>query len=64
MKSKQSIFLVLMIFAFIAAMGGCAKKNVPPPPGYGAPGQEYGAPAGMTSFWWFPPLDGAWGLRV
>jgi peptidoglycan-associated lipoprotein len=46
MKSKQSVFLVLMIFAFIAAISACAKKNVPPPPGYGAPGQEYGAPAG------------------
>jgi peptidoglycan-associated lipoprotein len=46
MKSKQSIFLVLMIFAFIAATSACSKKNVPPPPGSGAPGQEYGAPAG------------------
>jgi len=46
MKNKQSIFLVLMMFAFIATMGGCAKKNVPPPPAYGAPGQEYGASAG------------------
>jgi len=43
MKSKQSIFLVLMIFAFIAAMSACSQKNVPPPPGYGSPGQEYGA---------------------
>ncbi len=46
MKSKQSVFLVLMIFAFIAALSACAKKNVPPPPGYGAAGQEYGAAAG------------------
>jgi len=46
MKSKQSIFRVLMIFALIAAVGACSKKNVPPPPGYGAPGQEYGAGAG------------------
>jgi len=43
MKSKQSVFLVLMIFAFIAAMSACSQKNVPPPPGYGSPGQEYGA---------------------
>ncbi|MFZ0930353.1 MAG: peptidoglycan-associated lipoprotein Pal [Syntrophobacteraceae bacterium] len=46
MKKKQSIFLVLMMFAFIAAMGACSKKNVPPPPGYGGAGQEIGAPAG------------------
>jgi len=46
MKSKQSVFLVLMIFAFIAAMSACSQKNVPPPPAYGAPGQEYGAAAG------------------
>ncbi len=43
MKNKQGIFLVLMIFTFIAAMSACSKKNVPPPPGYGGPGgQEYG----------------------
>lgn len=35
-----------MIFAFIAAMSACSKKNVPPPPGWGAPGQEYAAAAG------------------
>jgi peptidoglycan-associated lipoprotein len=46
MKSKQSVFLVLMIFTFITAISACAKKSVPPPPGYGAPGQEYGVPAG------------------
>ena len=48
MKNKHGVFLVLMIFTLIAAVGGCAKKNVPPPPGYGGPGQEYGqgAPIG------------------
>ncbi len=48
MKNKHSIFLVLMIFSLIAALSACAKKNVPPPPGYGgAPGgQEYGPGAG------------------
>ena len=46
MKNKHGIFPVLMIFILIAAMGACAKKNVPPPPGYGAPGGEYGPGAG------------------
>jgi peptidoglycan-associated lipoprotein len=46
MKSKHSIFLVLMIFTMIAAIGACSKKNVPPPPGYGAPGGDYGPAAG------------------
>jgi peptidoglycan-associated lipoprotein len=41
MKRNKGIFQVLMIFAFIAAMSACAKKNVPPPPGGGA-GGEYG----------------------
>ncbi len=35
-----------MIFVFVAAMSACSKKNVPPPPGYGGTGQEYGVPAG------------------
>jgi len=49
MKSRQGIFLILMIVAFVAAMSACAKKNVPPPPGYGGAGGEYGqggAPSG------------------
>ncbi len=48
MKNRHSIFVVLMIFSLIAALSACAKKNVPPPPGYGgAPGgQEFGPGAG------------------
>jgi peptidoglycan-associated lipoprotein len=47
MKSKNGIFLVLMIFTLIVSIGACSKKTVPPPPGYGAaPGGEYGAGAG------------------
>ncbi len=48
MKNRHNIFVVLMIFTLIAALSACAKKNVPPPPGYGAPGggQEYGPGAG------------------
>jgi len=48
MKRKKAVFLVLMFFAALAAMSACSKQNVPPPPGYGAPGGEYGQmpPAG------------------
>jgi peptidoglycan-associated lipoprotein len=46
MKRKHSIFPVLTILCLIVALSACAKKNVPPPPGYGAPGQEYGPGAG------------------
>jgi len=46
MKNKHGIYLVLMIFTLIAAVSACSKKNVPPPPGYGAPGQDYGPAAG------------------
>ena len=42
MKNKRGVFLVLMIFTLIASVSACSKKNVPPPPGYGGPGQEYG----------------------
>ena len=31
-----------MIVVLVAAMSACAKKNVPPPPGYGGAGGEYG----------------------
>jgi peptidoglycan-associated lipoprotein len=48
MKRKEAVVLALMILAAVAAMTACTKKNVPPPPGYGAPGGEYGQmpPAG------------------
>ncbi len=46
MKKKHGIFLVLTIFTLIVAMSACSKKNVPPPPGYGAPGGDYGPAAG------------------
>ncbi len=48
MKSKETTFFVLMIFALVAAMSACSKKNVPPPAGYGGAGEQYGqmAPSG------------------
>jgi peptidoglycan-associated lipoprotein len=35
-----------MILTLIASMIACSKTSVPPPPGYGAPGSEYGPGAG------------------
>ena len=57
MKNKHGVFLVLMIFTLIAAMSACSKKNVPPPPGYGGAGEEYGqggagGPGGMDDAKW------------
>lgn len=46
MKNRHGLFLILMVFTLIASMIGCSKKTVPPPPGYGAPGAEFGAAAG------------------
>lgn len=42
MRNKRGIFPVLMIFALLAVMSACAKKNVPPPAYGGGAGQEYG----------------------
>ena len=54
----MSIFLVLMIFTLIAAMSACSKKNVPPPPGYGAPGgRNTGPPRGGE---WMMRSGGSW----
>lgn len=56
MKNKHGVLLVLMIFTLIAAMSACAKKNVPPPPGYGGPEQfgqgGAGGPGGMDDAKW------------
>ena len=56
MKNKHGVFLVLMIFTLIAAVSGCTKKNVPPPPGYGG-AEQYGqggaaGPGGMDDAKW------------
>ncbi len=56
MKNKHGVLLVLMIFTLIAAVSGCTKKNVPPPPGYGG-AEQYGqggaaGPGGMDEAKW------------
>jgi peptidoglycan-associated lipoprotein len=42
MNRKRVIFLVLTIFALSVSISACSKQNVPPPPGGGVPGGEYG----------------------
>src|SRR5208283_5070418 len=59
MKNKHGVFLVLMIFTLIAAVSGCTKKNVPPPPGYGG-AEQYGQGGAAGLVAWTMPSGGNW----